>query len=76
MNFGEVYGAIDAAKGAEMVSDADALAQVLGSLLADPAGIRRMARAAGDAVEKLGGATNAVMLALEPFLIRMPLERG
>jgi 3-deoxy-D-manno-octulosonic-acid transferase len=43
--------------------------------LSDPAATRRMARAAGEAVEKLGGATNAVMMALEPFIMQLQLER-
>jgi 3-deoxy-D-manno-octulosonic-acid transferase len=74
-NFGEVYEAIDRAKGAEMVGDAATLSRTLGVLLSDPAATRRMARAAGEAVEKLGGATNAVMMALEPFIMQLQLER-
>ncbi len=74
-NFVEVYRAIDTAKGAIMVADASTLARTLGALLSDPASARLMARAAGEAVDRLGGATNVVMTALEPYLMQMQLER-
>ncbi len=74
-NFAEAYAAIDAAAGALPVADASALSAALAGLFADPARTRRMARAAGETVERLGGATNAVMQAIEPFLMQMQLDR-
>ena len=44
-------------------------------LLSDVALLRKMARAASDTVERLGGATNNIMQALEPYLMQIDLER-
>ena len=67
-NFEEIYGILDAAEGALEVADAEALAAALTALLGDPAALRRMARAAIEAIETEGGATARTMAALEPLL--------
>ena len=67
-NFDEVYGLLDAAGGAREVADAEALAAAVSTLLADPAALRRMARAAVETMESQGGATARTLAALEPLL--------
>ena len=75
-NFLEVYSALDAAGGARAVADPDDLAAALAELFADPAMVRRMARAAGETVAKFGGATDSILRALEPWFPPAPEERG
>ena len=74
-NFAEVYDLLDKAGGALMVADADTLARTLSMLLSDPAALRRMARAAAETVENLGGASSNVIKAMEPWLVQMRMER-
>ncbi|HVL72763.1 MAG TPA: 3-deoxy-D-manno-octulosonic acid transferase [Beijerinckiaceae bacterium] len=75
-NFADVYAAIDRAGGALPVPDADALARSLADLLPDPGLTRDMARAAGDAVEALGGALDRTLRAIEPYLPSPDLRRA
>ncbi len=74
-NFTEVYATLDDAHGAIEVGDADTLARTLAMLFADPAHLRRTARAAVEAVEKLGGASANILQALEPYFLQMRMER-
>ena len=74
-NFAEVYREMDAACGALQVADAEALKEALALLLSDVALLRKMARAASDSVERLGGACTNIMQALEPYLMQMHVER-
>jgi 3-deoxy-D-manno-octulosonic-acid transferase len=67
-NFADVYAAIDRAGGALPVPDADGLARALADLLPDTGLMRDMARAAGEAVDALGGALDRTLRAIEPFL--------
>ena len=73
-NFAEVYREMDAACGAFEVADAETLKNALALLLSDMALLRKMARAAGDTVERLCGASNNIMRALEPYLMQMHVE--
>lgn len=73
-NFAEVYRELDAACGALEIGDAELLKNALALLLSDVALLRKMARAASDTVERLGGATNNIMQALEPYLMQMQVE--
>ena len=75
-NFAEVYQALDEAGGAFEVADAEALADAVRSLLASPAQLRKITRAASEAVEKFTGAANATMAALDPWLVQMQVEAG
>ncbi len=70
-NFTDVYAALDSSGGAKIVSDAAHLDQSLAVLLADPARSRALARAGADAVARLGGATDRIMNALEPYIARI-----
>jgi 3-deoxy-D-manno-octulosonic-acid transferase len=74
-NFAEVYETLDRAGAAIMVADADRLASTLALLLSDTATLRRMARAAAEAVDNLGGAASNVMQALEPWIVQLRMER-
>jgi 3-deoxy-D-manno-octulosonic-acid transferase len=73
-NFAEVYREMDGACGALEIADAETLEEALTLLLSDVALLRKMARAASDTVERLGGATNNIMQALEPYLMQMHVE--
>lgn len=70
-DFEEAYAALDAAGGAATVFDAESLASELALLLFDSGEQRAMARAAADAMERLSGASNKIMQAIEPYIAQM-----
>ncbi len=70
-NFVDVYAALDACGGALQVADAEALARTLAALFSDPALLRRTAKASRACVAELGGASDRVMRALEPYVATM-----
>lgn len=74
-NFAEVYQELDASHGAAEVRDVDALAQAVALLLTDVSLMRKMARAACETVERVGGASDHIMQALEPYFLQMQVER-
>jgi 3-deoxy-D-manno-octulosonic-acid transferase len=75
-NFGEVYELLDRAGGARMADNQEALVRQLGRLL-DDADARSTLVAAGErVVEKLGGALERTLSALEPYLLQVQLETG
>ena len=74
-NFAELYDALDAAHGAEPVSDADRLTAGLAAWLGDPAGRARVADVARVTVESLGGALDRTLQSLEPYLVELQLRR-
>jgi 3-deoxy-D-manno-octulosonic-acid transferase len=67
-NFQAVYAALASGKGAITVKDATSLAEAVLYLLAEPSRLRRMGRAGAATVENFGGASRAIMTALEPYL--------
>ena len=67
-NFADAYRALDEARGAAEISDASALARILAVLFADTGKLRKMSRAASEAVDRLGGAAAATMAAIEPHI--------
>ena len=73
-NFAEIYGALDAARGAELVADADRLAAAYGAWLNDPAARQRAADAARATVDSLSGALDRTLGALEPYLMQLQLH--
>jgi 3-deoxy-D-manno-octulosonic-acid transferase len=75
-NFIDVYDRLDTMHGAAMIADAEALAVVLAYLFADAAKVRDMARAAADVVENLGGTTDFIMQAIEPYVVQLMLGSG
>jgi 3-deoxy-D-manno-octulosonic-acid transferase len=74
-NFAEIYAALDAAHGAEAVSDGERLIAALGALLAQPEARERRATAARTTVERLGGALERTLQALEPYLMQLQLRQ-
>jgi 3-deoxy-D-manno-octulosonic-acid transferase len=73
-SFAEIYRALDGAHGAATVADADTLARVVELLLQDAGKLRKMARAAGETVKGLGGASGAIMAAIEPHIAQLMVE--
>src|SRR5450755_2807390 len=75
-NFTDVYEALDAGAGARRADTPEALVKQLGQLLADPAAREASLAASEHVVERLGGALDRTMAALEPYLLQLRLEMG
>ncbi|ABE63913.1 Three-deoxy-D-manno-octulosonic-acid transferase-like protein [Nitrobacter hamburgensis X14] len=75
-NFTDVYDALDRAGGARRAGDGEALTKQLGHLLNDSAARDAAATAAAQVVDRLGGALDRTLAALEPYLLQLRLERG
>jgi 3-deoxy-D-manno-octulosonic-acid transferase len=75
-NFTDVYQALDGAGGARQADTPEALVKQLGQLLADPAARESSVDAAERVVERLGGALERTLAALEPYLLQLRLEMG
>jgi 3-deoxy-D-manno-octulosonic-acid transferase len=75
-NFTEVYQTLDGAGGARQADDTEVLVKQLGQLLDDPAARQSSLIAAELVVEKLGGALERTLAALEPYLLQLRLEMG
>ena len=72
-NFESVYRALDEAGGAREITDSRTLALAFAQMIADPRRLREMVRAAGMAVERLTGAVDRTMGAIEPYLVHFAL---
>jgi 3-deoxy-D-manno-octulosonic-acid transferase len=70
-NFNEVYAALDASGGALPVAGVDELARTLAALFSNPPLLRKTAEASRKSVAALGGASDQVMRALEPYIAAM-----
>jgi len=57
------------------VGDRDTLARTLLALMADGQRLRTMVRRAGETVAQLGGASDRIMVALEPYLLQLRVGR-
>jgi 3-deoxy-D-manno-octulosonic-acid transferase len=75
-NFADVYEALDTAAGARLAHDQEALIRHLGQLLADPEAGDSLVAAGSRVVERLGGALERTLSALEPYLLQIRLEMG
>jgi 3-deoxy-D-manno-octulosonic-acid transferase len=75
-NFSDVYEALDTAGGASKVDGTEALVRQIGQWLDDPAACQSSVSAAERVVEKLGGALERTLAALEPYLLQLRLETG
>ena len=73
-NFREVYAALDAAGGAELVTDTGKLAVRIGALLKDTAARGALAEAGSRAIEPLTGALERTIVALDPYILQFGLE--
>ena len=74
-NFADIYAELAAARAAARVTDAELLARALQFLLSDPSRMRKMGRAGAEVVRKLGGASQSIMAAIEPYLAQSALEQ-
>jgi 3-deoxy-D-manno-octulosonic-acid transferase len=74
-NFAEIYATLDEARGAELVPNAEALTSRLGAWLADPAARAAIADNATRTVEKLSGALERTLAALDPYFMQLRLEQ-
>jgi 3-deoxy-D-manno-octulosonic-acid transferase len=74
-NFAEIYSALDAAGGADEVTDAGRLAVRIGALFKDSTERKNMVAAAKVTVAALGGALDRTLGALEPYLLQLRLEQ-
>jgi 3-deoxy-D-manno-octulosonic-acid transferase len=70
-NFTEIYGALDAARGASLVADAQALADLAQAWLRNPAARNAAAEAAHNTVMALGGALDRTLQTLDPYLMQL-----
>jgi 3-deoxy-D-manno-octulosonic-acid transferase len=74
-NFSEIYTALDAAGGAELVTDAGKLTLRIGSWLKDAEARDKVAKTALKAMETLAGALDRTIAALDPYLVEFRLQR-
>ena len=74
-NFAEIYSALDAAHGAEEVTDVGKLVVRLGALLRDASARAALVRAGRETVNQLAGGLDRTLAALEPYLMQIRLER-
>jgi 3-deoxy-D-manno-octulosonic-acid transferase len=74
-NFAEIYATLDDTHGAELVTDEKALTARLDAWLADAAARKAAAAAAAETVERLGGALERTLAALDPYLMQLRLEQ-
>ena len=74
-NFGEIYTALDAAGGAELVTDVGKMTVRIGSWLKDAGAREKVAQTGLKAMETLAGALDRTVTALDPYLMQFRLER-
>jgi 3-deoxy-D-manno-octulosonic-acid transferase len=74
-NFAEIYNALDGAHGAEMIGNDERLTAAFAAMLAQPALRNSVATAARATVEKLGGALERTLQALDPYLMQLQLRQ-
>ena len=74
-NFAEIYSALDAAGGAEMVTDTGKLTVRIGAWLNDAEARKKVAQTGLKAMDTLAGALERTVAALDPYLMQFRLER-
>jgi 3-deoxy-D-manno-octulosonic-acid transferase len=74
-NFAEIYSALDAARGAEQVTDVGKLAVRVGAWLTDSEERTTVVEAGRQTVATLAGALDRTLTALDPYLMQIRLER-
>src|SRR6195952_2420893 len=75
-NFTDVYEALDAAGGARQAMSSEQLVKQLGQMLGNAAAREASIDAAEQVVERLGGALERTLNALEPYLLQLRIEMG
>lgn len=73
-NFAAIYSQLNRAHGAATVTDAASLTSSLDRLIADPKLVKQMGGAARATVDKLGGALDRTVAAIEPYLVQLGLR--
>jgi 3-deoxy-D-manno-octulosonic-acid transferase len=74
-NFAEIYSTLDKAHGAELVLDDEALTARLAAWLGDPVARAAVVAAATETMDKLGGALERTLAALDPYLMQLQADR-
>jgi 3-deoxy-D-manno-octulosonic-acid transferase len=74
-NFSEIYTALDATGGAELVTDAGKLTLRIGSWLKDTEARDKAAQTALKAMDTLAGALDRTIAALDPYLVEFRIKR-
>ena len=72
-NFSAIYAQLNRNRGAATVTDAESLAKSIALLLDDTELVRSMAASAHATVDKLGGALDRTVTAIEPYLVQLRL---
>jgi 3-deoxy-D-manno-octulosonic-acid transferase len=72
-NFADIYSALDSAHGAELVADGSRLTAAIAAWLNAPDARKRVADAARTVVEERGGALEATLKSLDPYLMQLRL---
>ncbi|WP_371423694.1 3-deoxy-D-manno-octulosonic acid transferase [Tardiphaga sp.] len=75
-NFTDVYDALDGAGGAKLAGSSEQLVKQLGQMLGNDAAREAAIDAGQRVVERLGGALDRTLHALEPYLLQLRLEAG
>jgi 3-deoxy-D-manno-octulosonic-acid transferase len=73
-NFAEIYSTLDKTNGAELVLDEEALTTRLAAWLGDPVARAAVVAAATETMDKLGGALERTLAALDPYLMHLRLN--
>jgi 3-deoxy-D-manno-octulosonic-acid transferase len=73
-NFREIYEELDRRNGAELVADARELATRIGTWIRDHAEREGVAERAKNYVDKLGGALDLTISALEPYFMQLRIQ--
>jgi 3-deoxy-D-manno-octulosonic-acid transferase len=75
-NFTDVYEALDGAGGAKLADSSEQLVKQLGQMLGNVAAREHAIDAGQRVVDRLGGALERTLSALEPYLMQLRLEMG
>ncbi len=75
-NFGDVYRALDEAGGAQLIESGETMVKQIGRWLEDKEARQRAGASGRAVVDKLGGALERTVAALEPYLLQLRLESG
>lgn len=75
-NFADIYAALDAARGAEMIPDTTKLTAAFGAMMAQPDARASVADAAYRTVTALGGALERTLQSLDPYLMQLRLQQA
>ena len=73
-NFDDIYEELDRTGAAVLVTDADKLTMQIGAWIEDGAARQDVAERAKRCVDKLGGALDLVISALEPYFMQLRIE--